>query len=393
MLKKSLSILVLLLVIAAGSSAQSDPIRVGAIFDLSGATSDVGRPYAEGVTAYVDFINASGGIDGRVIELVGADSEGKVNNAVSIYRQAVSQGLVAFMGWGTDDTLTLMSDAARDELPFISASYSDSLDDPNGDAPYNFVVATTYGDQIELLMEYMVDLWEDDGNSPSEMSVAIFHDDSAFGTDPLSQAEDAASWLGIGGVLTVRMARGATDFTAELQQADDYGVTHVIIQSTTGPAAILVRNIDDFFGGFVTIGCLNWCASEQLVARAGGASEGMLGAMPFAPVSARVSGHDDIRAYLSSRGVALSDVSVQFVQGWAAMSLLVDAMEHLSDVGAEISGPNLRVALESFDEVDTGDLLPPISFSPDDHSGTSAVIVYEVENGVWVQSSNLFSAE
>ncbi len=394
MFKKSLILLVVLSwAIAGGVSAQSDPIRIGAIFDLSGSTSDVGRPYAEGVAAYVDFVNSNGGINGREIELLGADSGNSVNTAVSIYRQAVAQGAVAVMGWGTDDTQALVGEAADDGIPFISASYSDSLDDPNGDAPYNFVIATTYGDQIELLMEYMVELWEDDGNSAADMSVAIFYDDSAFGVDPLRQAAEAADWLGLGGALSLRMPRGATDYTAELQQADDYGVTHVVIQSTTGPAAVLVRNINDFFGGSVVVGCLNWCANEQFVARAGGAAEGVLGAMPFTPTSVQVAGQDDPREYLAARGLSLTDTTLNFTQGWAAMSLLVEAITQVSDAGSEVSGPNIRAALESFDEVDTGTLLPPVSFSPNDHSGTSALVIYVVENGEWVESSGLLDLD
>ena len=47
----------------------TEPIKVGAIFDLTGPTSDVGTPYSEGLTDFVNWYNDAGGVDGRPIEL------------------------------------------------------------------------------------------------------------------------------------------------------------------------------------------------------------------------------------------------------------------------------------------------------------------------------------
>ena len=53
------------LLAACGVGGESDTIKVGAIHDLTGATSDVGTPYADGVRDYVKFVNDNGGIEGR----------------------------------------------------------------------------------------------------------------------------------------------------------------------------------------------------------------------------------------------------------------------------------------------------------------------------------------
>src|SRR5699024_7860415 len=45
------------------ASADSDePIPIGIIADLSGATGDVGTPYNEGMLSYVEHLNDNGGI-------------------------------------------------------------------------------------------------------------------------------------------------------------------------------------------------------------------------------------------------------------------------------------------------------------------------------------------
>jgi branched-chain amino acid transport system substrate-binding protein len=390
---KKLSVLLLLLMMVLSSAAAQDnePIRIGAIFDLTGETSEVGTPYAQGVNAYIDFINDNGGIGGRPLELLAGDAAYDVARAEQLYGQLAAEGVVAVMGWGTEESLALASRAARDQIPFISASSSEELNDPSGFAPYNFLIAPTYGDQLVAMMFHMLELWEDEGNSAADMRVALFHHDSDFGMDPIAAGEQFTRQARIGGILAVPMWSEARDFTAELQQADDYGITHIIIQNLPRPAAQLVSNITGFFGGITPgrVGCLNWCANEQFVELAGDTAENVLGAIPFAPASAEVRGQEDAEAFLEERGQSLEDATLHFTQGWATTSILVEAIEQTASAGQEITGANIRATLESMRNVDTGGLLPPASFSPDDHRATRAVTIYVVQNGEWQPSSNL----
>ena len=59
---------------AQGHSAAPSAIKIGAIFDRSGPTSDVGVPYSDGVLAYVAYVNSRGGIKGRKIQLLSQDT-------------------------------------------------------------------------------------------------------------------------------------------------------------------------------------------------------------------------------------------------------------------------------------------------------------------------------
>ena len=106
----------------AGGETSGDPIVVGGIFDLSGATGDVGTPYAEGVRDYVEWRNADGGLAGRPIQLEWQDYAYDVATAEQLYSQFTSQGAVAIQGWGTGDTEALRGLVTQDEIPFMSAS-------------------------------------------------------------------------------------------------------------------------------------------------------------------------------------------------------------------------------------------------------------------------------
>src|SRR5712691_1351714 len=139
---------------AKGSStATKEAIKMGGIFDLSGGTKDVGTPYSEGIRDYVDYRNKEGGIDGHQIELSWQDFGYKVDQGTQLYSQYVSQGAVAFMGWGTADTEALRPRVTSDQIPFMSASYAATLADPKV-TPYNFFPGASYSEQMRIALQF-----------------------------------------------------------------------------------------------------------------------------------------------------------------------------------------------------------------------------------------------
>lgn len=397
MSRRSLSLLLIFVLLFGAFSvsnaqeADGEPILIGALFDLSGPTGDVGTPYAEGELGFVEWINANGGINGRPIVLVSQDYAYNVETAENLYTEFTDQELVAFMGWGTGDSEALRGRVAEDELPFISASYSANLNDPMDSAPYNFIVAPTYGDQLVIMMVHMMHAWEEAGNDVADMSVVLFHHDSPFGTSPLPDGEAYAEEAGVS-FASIPMPGGATDYTAELQQADDIGVTHIIVQNVSSPAALLANNALEFFGDpeFYDFACLNWCADELFVELAGDASEGILGVIPFTPTTVEVEGQEVIRDFLGGQE-ELEAATLHYSQGWTAMSIMAEAIRRTLDAEMELTGANVRTTLEGFGEApfETGGITASISFTAEDHRATRASNVFTVEMGSWVQVGDL----
>lgn len=371
--------------------ADGEPILIGALFDLSGPTGDVGTPYAEGELGYVEWLNANGGINGRPIVLVSQDYAYNVETAENLYTEFTEQDLVAFMGWGTGDSEALRGRVAEDELPFISASYSANLNDPMDSAPYNFIVAPTYGDQLVIMMVHMLHEWEEAGNDVADMSVVLFHHDSPFGQSPVPDGVAYGEEAGVA-FADIAMPGGATDYTAELQQADDIGVTHIIVQNVSSPAALLASNALEFFGDpeFYDFACLNWCADELFVSLAGDAAEGTLGVLPFAPTTVEVEGQENAREFLGGQE-ALEEASLHYTQGWTAMDIMAEAIRRTLDAEMELTGANVRAALEGFSEnpYETGGITAAISFTAEDHRATRASNTFVVEMGSWVQVGEL----
>ena len=363
-----------------GQSSSGDgdgPIKIGVIADLTGATGDVGTPYNEGMLGYVKWRNADGGIDGRDIEAISKDYAYDVPTAERLYKEYLNEGVVAIQGWGTGDSEALMTKVSADELPFMSASYAEVLTDP-AEAPFNFVVAPTYSDQMRVALNWIA---EDAGGAAE---VAMFHNDSPFGLAPL---EDGQKWISDEGLdLTMEpypMPAGSANYVGLLSQAKSQGAKYIVIQNVSSPAAQVAKDLKAQ-GLDMKIVCLNWCADEQFLDTAGDAAEGHILVQPFAPGSADVEGHKVIEEFLQGEGSSLDEVGLHYVQGWYTMHMMAEGIAQALENGEDLTGTAIKEALESMGAIDTGGVVGTgeVEFSADSHRGSTGTGVYVAEGGV-----------
>ena len=370
-----------------GGDADPDTgaIKVGAIFDLTGPTADVGTDYGDGVRGFADWINARGGIEGRPIHLIYQDYGYQVDRAEQLYTQFVGEGAVIFMGWGTGDTEALRLRIAEDEIPFSSASLSHRLGDP-AEAPYNFLLATTYSDQFRIALD-----WIAGNHGDGTPIVALMHNASPFGLSPARQGGVAfAEARGIDLTL-YEMPRGAVDFTAEFSRIRQSGAQYVVFQNTSGPAAVALTNARSL-GLDVTFFCLNWCSNAQVIDLAGEAAEGLMGTMPYAPLSVDVPGTRVIREYLESRDVSPETKTNAYTQGWWTFAAFAEGMRRVLAAGEELTGANIKAALETFSDYDLGGVTAPVTFTPTDHRGSKGLRIFRVEEGTWTPFTDFVQA-
>ncbi|NIS31782.1 MAG: ABC transporter substrate-binding protein, partial [Actinobacteria bacterium] len=274
-------------------------------------------------------------VGGRPIELLWEDYQYDVAIAERLYADYTSQGVVAIQGWGTADTEALRGRVNSDEIPYMSASYSEELTHVE-ETPYNFIVATSYSDQMRIALNWISE--QDPG-----AEVAVFHHDSPFGMSPVEDGQAYIDENGLDlGYQSIVMPGGATDFVGELRRVEADGVNYIIVQNVESPAAQLARDIAAQ-GLDIQLILLNWSGGELFVELAGENAEGAISVQPWSPVANEVPGQDDARAYLEEQGEELT--SLHYTQGWWKMALMSDAIESVVESGDEVTGPAIREAL------------------------------------------------
>lgn len=365
-----------------GGAAETASVKVGGLFDLSGPTADVGKPYADGVKDFVKFHNQQK--KGPQIELISDDYGYDVAVAERLYSRLKNEGVVAVQGWGTGDTEALRGRINADQLPFMSGSYSEELADPE-ESPYNFVVGTTYSDTLRVALEWIA---KDAGG---DAQVAVFYNDSPFGESPLEAGKEKAAELGLG-YRTYAMPAEATDYVPQLQRAKGAGAEYIVIQNVSSPSAQLAKNIASQ-GLDVTTVCLMWCTDEVFLELAGNAAQGVVGVTPWTPPSgqAEAEGFSQASEFLQTQGGGqLEEKGVHYIQGWYTMALMAEGIRRAAEQG-EATGEAIKQALEDMPAFTTGDVSPPIEFTPESHAGMEGAPVYEVQDGAWTKTTDIMT--
>lgn len=101
---------------------EGDGFRVGMLFDFSGGLAEFGEELERGVVLAVEHVNAAGGVGGRPVEIISADTQADPNIALEEARRLIeTAGVDAIVGsLSSAETLAVARLAAESRIPFIT---------------------------------------------------------------------------------------------------------------------------------------------------------------------------------------------------------------------------------------------------------------------------------
>lgn len=133
----------------------SDKIRVGLNYELSGKVATYGQGLTNGIELALEEINKNGGVLGKQIETVKVDNKSEDTEAASVStRLATRDKVVALLGPATSGNTKAASPAAmQNKIPLISASATadDITVDSNGNVR-DYIFKTCFSDSFQGIM-------------------------------------------------------------------------------------------------------------------------------------------------------------------------------------------------------------------------------------------------
>jgi branched-chain amino acid transport system substrate-binding protein len=267
------------LVALAPFAASAQGIPVGHLADYSGATSDVGTPYGQGVDDAIAYINAHGGIGGKKIDGETVDYSYQVPRAVSTYK-GWSGKVVAIQGWGTADTEALVAFVTKDKVPYYSGSYAAALTDPVGGskadkpAPYNFFYGPSYSDSARAMVQWAADDWKKKGGQgkPKYVHMGANH---PYPNAPKAAAEDYAKELGFEVLPAIQFALTPGDYTAQCLTLKQSGANYAYLGNTAGSNISVLKACETAGVKVQFLGNV-WGMDENAMKAAGTAANGVV---------------------------------------------------------------------------------------------------------------------
>lgn len=382
-----LFVLVFLLCVSFGIVVQAKDIPVGGIFDITGATGDVGKEYGMAIKDYITYVNENGGINGRQIRLFDVDYQYKIPQAIAAYKKMKSRNkVIAILGWGTGDTEAMAPIVTKDKIPYISASYSEHLTDAKK-FPYNFISATSYSDQARVAMEFIKQNWT--GTSPAK--VCFVFSDTGFGRSPVADGKAWAEKIGLTVVNDQIVPLTALDATSQLLNMKKDGADYLFMQSATMSSSTVTKDVKKL-GLDTKIFLANWAINENWLKLVKEAGEGVYGTIPFA-----VWGDTDIEGVKlmhKLRAQYHPDITesgtCNYTQGFIAAIILCEGIKRAGD---ELTGPGIKKALETLRDFNPMGLMAPVTYTADDHKPCRSLKIYQVKEGRLVPISERITLE
>lgn len=214
-----------------GPGVTEDKISIGAIIDLSGPFSPVGRTYRQGAQLYFDQLNEEDGICGRQVEYVVQDYGLDTQRGVTAYESMREDVIGLEDVQGGPLMSAILADVERDEMLASPVTWTADLLESES----VLMVGPTYEVQVANGVDFMA---EEEGLSDGA-TVGVIRHEGTYGEAVLIGAQDAGERLGF---RTIDRPVDATDvdLTAEIQALESEGAELIVLGTASRQVASAV---------------------------------------------------------------------------------------------------------------------------------------------------------
>jgi branched-chain amino acid transport system substrate-binding protein len=228
-------VFVFILVLLSGAVARAaEPIKIGAIFSVTGPASFLGEPERNTVKMLEADINRSGGVLGRPVEFIVYDDETDATKAVTAVDRLIKKDrVVAVIGPSTSgNTLAIVPKIEEGKIPLISCAAAKKITAPV--RPFVFKVAPS---DLLAARKIFRDLKKHNLNK-----IAILTCSDGYGAGGREDMKEIAPQMGIAIVADEVYGPKDTDMTAQLTKIKGTGAEAIVCWGTNPGPAVVARN-------------------------------------------------------------------------------------------------------------------------------------------------------
>ena len=253
---------------ACRPAEQSQIVKIGALFSVTGPAAFLGAPEAKTATMLIDRINAKGGINGHKLELIVKDTAGSPEKAVSFAKQLIEEDkVVAIIGPSTSgETMQIKALCEENQAPLVSCAAAEVIVNPL--AKYVFKTPQKDSQAVTWIYRTM--------KEKGITKIAVLSGNDGFGAAGKKQLEDMAKTEGIEIAANEVYDKQATDLTDILTKVKSTpGVQAVVNWSIVPAQSIVAKNMKQIGLG-VPLFQSHGFGNPKYVEQAGVAAEGIL---------------------------------------------------------------------------------------------------------------------
>ncbi len=370
--------------LGSGSALAADkaPIKFAAALDFTAVYTFLTDEYSQGQRDYVTLLNQQGGVDGHPVELSVSDTGNEPQRGIEAYNRAKRDGAVLVDFLSTPVARAMVNRVIDDKIVMITALHG------RGDAsdgqvfPYVFPLMATYWSQAALLVDFM----NGKEGGLKGKKVAHVYIDSPFGREPIPVLEALSKRLDFQ-LKTFPYASPGNEQSSTWSEVRRYKPDFVIIWGAGGAQAVSVR--DAIRNGISPdkVHSVVWLAEADMNTVGKDIAKGV---RKFAPT---VNGTDtpilqqiEEKVVKAGKGAGPAEKvgNTYYNIGVATMAISLEgARLALKEFGEPLTGEKLRKGMELVKGYTADGLIPPVTFSAEDHQGGGYGRVAQWDGAQW----------
>ena len=243
MKKKLACLLICVLTVAlftACSATNTDEIRIGINYELSGDNATYGQGSVEGIEMAIDEINQAGGINGKLIKAIKYDNESKPSEASTLANKLVSQDKVlAILGPATTGAFTSQIPVAnKNKIPIATGSATgDNLTCAADGSVHEYVFRICFNDSFQgrVMANFAAE------NLSAKKAVIIMDSSNDYSKGLTKNFKETFTAAGGTIVAEESYVKGDTDFNAILTKIKDLDFDAIFIPGYYNEAGLIIK--------------------------------------------------------------------------------------------------------------------------------------------------------
>jgi branched-chain amino acid transport system substrate-binding protein len=365
---------------ASGGTKSSAPYVIGDITSTNPAAQAF-EWWRKGVLAYFDQTNATGGVHGHKVSMVVEDDANfDTQTEVSFFNELQQDHALAVLGLTLDSSIPVVAaKAVAAHIPIMLGSGAEHavVTPPK---QYEYGSSPDFQQDLATMAEA--------ASQAGVKKAAIIEIDSAESREAAAFAQqNFQSKYGIKIVSTQYTPLTATDFTTQVQAAQQAGAQSIMMIQSPSDGLLIVRAMQ---AQKFSVPIYGTCGSPEEISAILKLGASCVGVSPT-QTSTSLPGYKAAAQAAQKFGLssALTAGGASFLNGWVAGETIVKA---LSICGASCTtGEQLNAALQKVSGLNTGGLTAPVTLSETNHSVINTQY-WTVKNGAATTGPGVESA-
>lgn len=347
------------------TAVSAKDIKVGAIINLTGPASTWGQFHAKGIQDYFRYVNeVKGGVGGNKVDLTVVDHAYKVPEAIKYVKKfCTSDKMDIIATWDAGSGIMAKPIIQKYKTPNINFSTYQGILKPPVD--YAYLPYGAYTMDSYAVLEYIKNIHK--GNAPPKVGLLTYN--NAYGKSIHDPSNEYAAKNNVNIVSIEQFPPKTLDLNTELLRLKDKGAEYIFMQCLPSAILMALESADrikydvPFFG--------TWTSTDPDFFKRG---KGLIrdrmymqfvGGLP-------VDGTPgiDLMKELWKRYGTVSSFDASYWEGVVVGMIMERGFQRANEKFGKIDSETINQALQTFRNEDFGGLVPNVTYTEDDHSGS-----------------------